>query len=86
MFDQRLQILVSREQRQRLERQARQRGISVSGLVREAVDQHVTRYASRESRIRAAQEIAAMSADVPTDPDELRRLIEQTRSPVLPER
>ena len=54
MFDQRIQVLVSAEQRRRLEAEARKRGSSVGSLIREAVD---ARYGSvtREMRIRAAE-------------------------------
>ncbi len=38
MLSERLQILLSPEQKQRLESEARSRGISVGGLVREAIE------------------------------------------------
>lgn len=38
MFSERLQVLIGREQRSRLEREAERRGTSVATLVREAID------------------------------------------------
>lgn len=38
MLSERLQVLLSPEQKQRLEAEARSRGVSVGGLVREAID------------------------------------------------
>lgn len=38
MLSERLQILLSPEQKRRLEAEARTRGVSVGGLVREAID------------------------------------------------
>ena len=38
MLKERLQVLIDREQRQRLEHEAAQRGTSVATLVREAID------------------------------------------------
>lgn len=57
MLDQRLQLLVSPEQRRRLEARAKETGKSVGQLIREAID---ARYGSvsPEDRIRAAREIA----------------------------
>lgn len=59
MFDQRLQLLVSADQRRRLEAKAKETGKSVGRLIREAID---ARYGaiSRDDRIRAAKEIGEM--------------------------
>jgi hypothetical protein len=38
MLDERLQVLIGREQRERLEREAGRRGTSVAALAREAID------------------------------------------------
>lgn len=38
MFSERLQVLIDRGQRERLERESRRRGTSVGRLVREAID------------------------------------------------
>ncbi len=82
MFSERLQILVSPEQRRRLEAESRRRGTSVSGLVREAVDQHLGTVA-REERIRAVDEIRAMRGRF-LPPQELERLVEEERTGSAP--
>jgi hypothetical protein len=38
MFNERLQILVTTDQRRRVEREAKRRGTSVAGVIRDAVD------------------------------------------------
>jgi hypothetical protein len=60
MLDQRLQILVTREQRRRLEEEARRTGASVGALIREAVDE---RYGgvTRDERIAAAERITSLA-------------------------
>jgi predicted DNA-binding protein len=41
MFRERLQLLISPEQRRRLEAEARQRDASVASVIREAIDRHL---------------------------------------------
>lgn len=77
MFSERLQILVSPEQRRLLEMEARRRGTSVGALIREAVDLHVGAPA-RVDRGDAITAIRAMRGrHLP--PEELERLIERER-------
>lgn len=78
MLDQRLQILVSAEQRQRLEREASHRGVSVGSLIREAIDAHVGAVAVSD-RERALDEIRTMRVPATVTPDELDRLVEEER-------
>ncbi len=59
MFTERLQVLMTRAQRRRLEDEARQRGTSVGALIREAVDARARR-APLPERLRAMGEIRAM--------------------------
>jgi hypothetical protein len=77
MLDERMQILVSPEQRRRLEVEARRRGTSVASLVREAID---ARFGSTspEERVQAVAEIAAMNGTF-LEPAELNRLIDDGR-------
>ena len=75
MLSERLQILVTPEQRRRLEAEARRRGASVGALVREAIDDRY-RGPTREERMQAAAEIRAMTAGPAPSPEELRRLID----------
>lgn len=73
MLTERLQILVSPEQSRRLRSEARARGASVGGLVREAIDARFSGF-SREERIEAVEQIASMEGGRFIPPDELDRL------------
>lgn len=83
MLDTRLQILLSKQQRSRLEAESRERGQSVGELVREALD---ARYGSRPAsdRIRAFEEIAAMRAGSAPSPEEINRLVDEERDAAAP--
>ncbi len=83
MFSERLQILVTPEQRRRLEAEARRRETSVASLVRDAVD---ARYATatRDERLAAAGEIAQLEGRF-LKPAELNRLVEAERDAALGE-
>jgi predicted DNA-binding protein len=59
MLTERLQILISPEQRRRLEAEAQRRGSSVATVVREAIDEQVGKV-TKEDRLRAIAEIKAM--------------------------
>jgi hypothetical protein len=78
MFSERLQILVSPEQRRRLETEAGRRGTSVAALIREAVDLHIGPVA-RGERDRALGAIRAMHGRF-LPPEELERLVERERT------
>lgn len=80
MLKERLQILVSVEQRRRLEAEAARRRTSVAALVREAVD---ARYGtvSRAERERAAGDIGAMRGSY-RPPDQLEELIDAERDAI----
>ncbi len=78
MFAERLQILVSTEQRKRWEAEARRRGTSVSGLIRDAVDRHLGS-AERTDRVEAIAGIRAMRGRF-LAPSELDRLVEEERA------
>jgi len=80
MLSERLQILVSTEQRQRLEAEAARRGTSVAALVREAVD---ARYGTvtRVERERAVADIGAMRGTY-RSPDQLEELIDAERDSI----
>ena len=77
MFSERLQILVSPEQRKRLEEEAERRHLSVSGLIREAVDRHLGSVAQQD-RAHALAAIAAMRGRL-LSPGEIERLVEEER-------
>ena len=73
MFSERLQILVSPEQRLRLEAEAASRGVSVASVIRDAVDERL-RGPTREQRLAAVERAAGRQAEyVPIE--ELNHLI-----------
>lgn len=83
MLNQRLQILLSAEQRSRLEAEARERRTSVASLIREAIDARFGPV-TREDRLRAVGEIRRMGGKgtfVP--PEELNRAVEEERGDML---
>lgn len=78
MLKERLQVLIDRDQRLRLEREAAARGTSVATLVREAID--VVFPSTSRDRAEAAERIlAAAEMDVPADVNELRNELESIR-------
>lgn len=79
MYSERLQILVSKEQRRRLEREAKRREASVASLIRDAIDAQLGGVAVDDKR-RAVERIAAMRAGPYLAPEELRREIEAGRA------
>ncbi|HEX4669406.1 MAG TPA: hypothetical protein VH275_05480 [Solirubrobacterales bacterium] len=79
MYSERLQILISKEQRRRLEAEAQRRNASVASVIRDAVDAELGEVA-REQRLQAVSAIAAMKAGPHLEPDELRRLIDEAHS------
>ena len=78
MITARVQILITPEQRKRLEEEARVRGRSVASLVREAIDAHYGTV-GREQRLAAVDAIEAMSGGQFLPPDELNRIVEEER-------
>lgn len=83
MLRERLQILVSIEQRRRLEAEAKRRGTSVASLIREAVDVQFGAVTSAD-RLQALREIGEMRGRFHS-PDELDRLAEAERDQQLDE-
>jgi hypothetical protein len=77
MLSERLQILVSKEQRRRLVAEAEHRGASVGSLVREAIDARFG-VVTEDERIRAVAEIGAMQGTF-VEPDKLEQLIDEER-------
>ena len=77
MLNNRLQILVSSEQRLRLEAEAKRRGSSVATLVREAID---ARFSSptAEDRRGALQAVGAMHGRY-LSPQELETVVDDER-------
>ena len=72
MYSERIQLLISKEQRRRLEQEARRRRTSVASVIREAVDATFGG-PSREERLRALEEIRKMNGRFLT-PDEINQI------------
>ncbi len=82
MYTERLQILVTPEQRRKLESEAEHRGESVGSLVRKAVDAAYDPV-DRDGRRRALGELRAIgerNRGIVLSPDELEALIEDART------
>jgi len=77
MLTKRLQILVSPEQRKRLEAEAGRRGTSVAAVIREAVDEYLGA-TSPDQRVRAVEGIEGMRGRF-LSPGELEGLVEEER-------
>jgi hypothetical protein len=78
MFSERLQILVSPDQRKRWEEEARRRGTSVAGLIRESVDRELGML-ERGDREDAVVAIGALRGRF-LPPDELDRVVDEERA------
>jgi hypothetical protein len=78
MSKERLQILIEPEQRRALQEASERTGMSVSMLIRDALDEYLREtnvLARRMAREAAVDWFAARRAPVP-EPDELRRMID----------
>ena len=82
MLTERLQVLVSRAQRRRLELEARRRGVSVGALIREAVDARAPRVPLEERR-RAVAEIKALSGGKFLSTEALEQIVDEEREAPL---
>ncbi len=78
MLTERLQLLLTRAQRRRLEAEARRRGISVGALVREALDAR-GRGLPPEERRRAVDEIRRMHGGRGPSVAALERIVDDER-------
>jgi hypothetical protein len=77
MLKERLQILISTDQRRRLEREAQRRGTSVASVIRDAVDAQLGGV-TVEDRRAAVDRIGALRGR-PLPPEELNRIVEEER-------
>jgi hypothetical protein len=78
MFNERLQLLISPEQRRRLEAEARRRDASIASVIREAIDLHLGTV-DRSARLRALEELRAMRGGPFLSPEELNREVAAER-------
>jgi hypothetical protein len=78
MYTERLQILVSKDQRRRLEREAKRRNSSVASVIRDAVDAELGRR-SRQDKLEAVEAIRRMPKMPEMSVEDLLRLIKEAR-------
>jgi predicted DNA-binding protein len=78
MINERVQILLTPQQRRRLENESRRQARSVASLVREAIDARFGTV-SEEQRLAAVEAIAAMSGGRYLTPDQINRVVEEER-------
>jgi hypothetical protein len=78
MYTERLQILVSKEQRLRLEREAKRRKSSVASVIRDAVEAELGG-SSRQDRLKAVEAISRFRDAPYLKPEELKREIDAAR-------
>lgn len=79
MYTERLQILVSKEQRRRLEREARRRKSSVASVIRDAVEAELGG-TSRQDRLKAVEAISRLRGVPYLSPEDLEREIERAHA------
>lgn len=79
MYTERLQILVSKEQRRRLEREAKRRKSSVASVIRDAVEAELGG-TSKQDRLQAVEAISDLRGAPFLPPEELEREIDRARS------
>ncbi len=82
MITERVQILLTPQQRRRLESEARRQARSVASLVREAIDARFGTF-SREERLAAFDAIAAMEGGRYLTPEQINRAVEEERESAL---
>jgi hypothetical protein len=78
MITERVQVLLTPQQRRRLEDEARRQARSVASLVREAIDARFGTV-SRQERLAAVEAIGAMSGGRYLTPEQINRAVEEER-------
>jgi hypothetical protein len=78
MLNERLQILITKQQRVRLEAEARQRNVSVGRLIREAIDATYGAITTQE-RLDSVEQIGQLSGGKFLTPDEIESVIAEER-------
>lgn len=81
MLTERLQVLISPDQRRRLEAEAERRGSSLATLVREAIDASLAR-PTQADRLQAFEAITALRGRYLT-PEEIEAVIDEERDQIV---
>ncbi len=71
----RFELRLDKECRERLDELAVNKGATAADVVRQLID-NAYEEVIRQRRLRAAEELVSMNAEVPPDPEELSRLLE----------
>jgi len=71
----RFEVRLDKGCRERLDEIAESKGVTAAEVVRQLIDQAYEEVL-RAHRLRAAEELIAMNAEIPPDPDELSRILE----------
>ena len=71
----RFEVRLDKGCRERLDEIAESKGVTAAEVVRQLIDQAYEEVL-RVHRLRAAEELIAMNAEIPPDPDELSRILE----------
>ena len=72
----RFEVRLDKDCRERLDELAETRGVTAAEVVRHLIDEAYEGIL-RERRLRAAEELIAMNAEVPSDPAELSQQLEE---------
>jgi ribosome maturation protein Sdo1 len=81
MITERVQVLLTPQQRRRLEDEARRQARSVASLVREAIDARFGTV-SPDERLAAVEAIGAMSGGRFLTPEQINRAVEEEREDI----
>ena len=84
-LDRRIQLLLDEVRYQKIAREAAQRGVSVAGVIREAIDQFQTEEELERRRQAIREILAAEPMPVPDDPADLKREIEEMHNRRFPD-
>jgi len=79
MLDRRIHVLLDQRRYDKVARLARRRGVPAAAVIREAIDQLADEEEWTERRRALEAILAAPPMDVPDDPRDLRREIEDAR-------
>jgi predicted DNA-binding protein len=82
MITERVQILLTPQQRRRLESEARRQERSIASLVREAIDARFGSFGPEE-RLAAVEAIEAMSGGRYLTPEQINQAVDEERADVL---
>ncbi len=83
MLSVRLQVLIDQERANRLDEEARRRGVSVAAIVRDGIDAVLPGGPTRAERMAALARIKAVPPlENPPDPDEIRAMLAEAHDRV----